>query len=326
MAVKAYQKLALDWQPKNSSEHVFQCIVAVVLLTMILVAVVLSSIKVPVAEKRERVAVPDRIAKFISQKEIPPVAKKLPTPKVEPKPIPKITPVSKTEPKPGVERQRSNVAEQKPLTESQQKARETAQQSGLLALASELNALMDTSDVSAQVAGKLAEQPTGHNAIAGHDANIITAGVAQGGGGVDASRYTSGVNTTQLEAREVAQLDRGLFSESEKNNQAASQKTGSRSGNGRAEEDVTIVFDRNKGSLYALYERERRKTPGLQGKIVLQITIAPNGDVIDVKIVSSALNSPSLEARLISRIKQFKFESTNMDPVTVTYPIEFLPS
>lgn len=320
MAIKAYQKLALDWQPKDESERDFHLIAAAVLLCIFLLAAALSFIDVPTPERRERAPVPERIAKFISQQVKPPPPVQAPQPKPEPKPIPKV------ETKPTVERQRPSEVEQKPLTESQQQARETAQQSGLLALASELNELMDSSEASTQVSGRLTDQAAGANTIAGHDANIITSGVAQGGGGVGSSTYGSATSNTQLDAREVAKLGSGLFAESEEKKLAANSKAGGRSGNGRAEEDVTIVFDRNKGSLYSLYERERRKTPGLQGKIVLQITIAPNGDVTDVKVVSSELNNPSLEARLVSRIKQFKFESTDLDPVTVTYPIEFLPS
>jgi len=185
---------------------------------------------------------------------------------------------------------------------------------------------MDTSATSAQVAGTLSQDSAGANAIAGHDANIVTAGVAAGGGGVESGRYTGQVGGTELSAREVAAVRSGLFADEPEAADSKKKVAATRSGNGRSEEDVTIIFDRNKGSLYSLYERERRKTPGLQGKIVLRITIAPSGEVTDVKIVSSELNNPALEARLISRIKMFKFEAHDVDPVTVTYPIEFLPS
>lgn len=320
-AVITYKRLALGWQPEDKSAQGFHRITAVVLLVVLALALILSFIPVPEKAERERAEVPDRIAKFISQREKPPVPVQPPKPKPEPKPIPRI------EPKPTVERTRPSEIERKPLSESEIKARETAEQSGLLALSSELHDLMDTSDVSAQVAGRLAEDSVGTNAIAGHDAKIITSGVAAGGGGVDSGRYTGGVGGTQLSAREIANARSGLFAGSDADSASATNKTSTtRSGNGRSEEDVTIVFDRNKGSLYSLYERERRKTPGLQGKIVLQITIAPSGEVTDVKIISSELNNPALEARLIGRIKLFKFEANNVDPVTVTYPIEFLPS
>ena len=75
-----------------------------------------------------------------------------------------------------------------------------------------------------------------------------------------------------------------------------------------------------------IYRRARRADPGLKGKIVLEITIAPSGKVLRVRIKSSELNNPSLEARLIARIKRFDFGVSQTEKVTVTFPIEFLPS
>lgn len=320
MAVITYKRLALDWQPSDKNSQGFNRLAVAVLVAIIMLAVLLSLVPVPEKERRTRVEVPDRIAKFIHQREKPPVPVQSPLPKPEPKPLPKV------EPRPTVERQRPSEVERKPLTETEKKAREVAEQSGLLALSSELHDLMDTSATSAQVAGTLSQDSAGANAIAGHDANIVTAGVAAGGGGVESGRYTGQVGGTELSAREVAAVRSGLFADEPEAADSKKKVAATRSGNGRSEEDVTIIFDRNKGSLYSLYERERRKTPGLQGKIVLRITIAPSGEVTDVKIVSSELNNPALEARLISRIKMFKFEAHDVDPVTVTYPIEFLPS
>lgn len=321
MIVTAYKKLALDWHPEDVDDRSFYLITIIVLFLSCAFAISISLIEVPPQERRERAVVPDRIAKFISQKEKLPA----PQPLVRPKPAPKLVP--KVEPKPVIERKRPSEVEKKPLTETQKKARESAEQSGLLALSNELVDLMDTSEVSSMVAGNLSKDPAGTQVISGHDSRVITAGVAQGGGGVDSGRYGSGISATELAARDVARVESELFAgDANAAKKAGAGKVQARSPNGRSEEDVTIVFDRNKGSLYSLYERERRKTPGLQGKIVLQITIAPDGRVTQVRIISSELNSPALEARLISRIKQFKFEPGTQDTVTVTYPIEFLPT
>jgi hypothetical protein len=45
--------------------------------------------------------------------------------------------------------------------------------------------------------------------------------------------------------------------------------------------DVNAVFDRNKGSVYAVYSRALRDNPKLSGKIVfnIDITAVPHGDV-----------------------------------------------
>ena len=55
------------------------------------------------------------------------------------------------------------------------------------------------------------------------------------------------------------------------------QRTGTSGKASRAREEVEIVFDRNKGALYALYGRALRDQPELAGKLVLEFTIAPIG-------------------------------------------------
>lgn len=320
MSALAYKKLALEWQPAGKRDRAFHALAATTLLVVIVLAVILSLVPVPEEERRQRAAVPDRIAKFISEKPKPPPPVERPEPKPEPKPPPE------PEPRPTVERERPREAERKPLTEAQKTAREKAENSGLLALRNEMSDLMDTSDVSSMVSGGVSSDSASTDLVAGHDASEITAGAAQGGGGVDSDRYGSRVGATTLTDREVAAVNSDLFAGSDDEDTVADSSKNQRSGNGRAREDVTIIFDRNKGGLYALYERERRKTPGLQGKIVLEITIDPSGEVTDVKVVSSELDSPSLESRIVTRIKMFKFEPNDVDEVTVTYPIEFLPS
>jgi len=94
----------------------------------------------------------------------------------------------------------------------------------------------------------------------------------------------------------------------------------------RAIEDVRIVFERNKGAIYAIYNRALREEPGLQGKVVLKLVIAPDGHVTDVRVESSELKAPDLEAKLLARIRQFDFGAKDVNPMSVSYPVDFLPS
>jgi TonB family protein len=94
----------------------------------------------------------------------------------------------------------------------------------------------------------------------------------------------------------------------------------------RSIEDIKLVFDRYKGSIYTIYNRALRDDPTLQGKVVVKLTIAPTGQVLDCQLVSSELRSPDLERKLIVRIKQFEFGARAVDTMVVTYPIDFLPS
>ena len=59
-----------------------------------------------------------------------------------------------------------------------------------------------------------------------------------------------------------------------------------RSGSGKASrsiEEIKLVFERNKGAIYAIYNRALREEPSLQGKVVLELKIAPSGEVVDVQ-------------------------------------------
>jgi len=94
----------------------------------------------------------------------------------------------------------------------------------------------------------------------------------------------------------------------------------------RTYEEVSLVFDRNKGAIYSLYSRALRKDPTLQGKVVLEITIDPSGRVTACKVVSSELNNKTLESKLVARVKLLNFGAKNVDVLVVTYPIDFLPS
>ncbi len=329
-AAITYKNLALGWQPSQQMDtRNFNRIVTAVFLFATILLLVISFTDIPETNNRTRVAAPDRIAEFISRKEKPIVK----PPKQEIKPLPKLKeePIPTVVAEPTEELPRVKESERKPLTESQKEARKVAEKSGLLALANELNDLIDTNDVRTKMARNLSADlsTTGESNVAsGHDVNAISAGVAQSGGNVDAAQYTGGkVGGTALELRNSEKITGDLLAGSNKGSANGTKgTTKNQSGAGSAGEDVTIVFDKNKGGLYSLYERERRTTPGLQGKIVLQLIISPDGNVIDVKIISSELNNPALEAKLISRIKLFKFKAGGEKPITITYPIEFLPS
>ena len=102
-----------------------------------------------------------------------------------------------------------------------------------------------------------------------------------------------------------------------------------RGGSGKASrsiEEIKLVFERNKGSIYAIYNRALREEPSLQGKVVVKLTIAPSGGVVAVTVESSELKTPELEAKLLARIRQFDFGAKDVDQMVVTWPVDFLPS
>jgi protein TonB len=94
----------------------------------------------------------------------------------------------------------------------------------------------------------------------------------------------------------------------------------------RSIEEIRLVFERNKGAIYALYNRALREDPTLQGKVVLELRIAPSGAITELRLVSSELKAAELEAKLLARIRQFDFGAKDVEVMTVTWPVDFLPS
>ncbi|HEU5137964.1 MAG TPA: AgmX/PglI C-terminal domain-containing protein [Steroidobacteraceae bacterium] len=85
------------------------------------------------------------------------------------------------------------------------------------------------------------------------------------------------------------------------------------------------TFDKNKGSLFALYSRALRDNPTIKGRIVFELDIAASGEVTSCLLKSSELNAPVLEARLLARIRQFRFPPRSA-PARITKEVAFFPA
>jgi len=56
------------------------------------------------------------------------------------------------------------------------------------------------------------------------------------------------------------------------------------------------------------------------------LTIAPSGKVTLCKLVSSELHDAALGQKISQRVKLFDFGAKDVETVTITYPIDFLPA
>ncbi len=96
---------------------------------------------------------------------------------------------------------------------------------------------------------------------------------------------------------------------------------------GRTDEEIQIVFDRYKASLYRLYNRELRKDPTLRGQLVLRMTIQPDGSVSFCELQSTDMKAPALAQQVVDRVSTFDFGAKeDIVAMTIIYPIDFLPS
>ena len=142
---------------------------------------------------------------------------------------------------------------------------------------------------------------TGGGGLAGR-ATTLVEGVAGGGGG-------GGAGTG------------GVRGDGTGSGRGGAGGTLSKSGSGKASrsiEEIKLVFERNKGAIYAIYNRALREDPSLQGKVVLELKIAPSGQVTDLRVVSSELKAKELEAKLLARIRQFAFGAKDVELMIVS--------
>lgn len=95
---------------------------------------------------------------------------------------------------------------------------------------------------------------------------------------------------------------------------------------GRSLEEIQVVFDRTKGAFYAIYTREQRQRPDMVGKLVVRLTILPSGKVKSAKLVSSELNNPEFEQKIIARILLMDFGPKDVGDFTIDYPLVFFPA
>jgi outer membrane biosynthesis protein TonB len=94
----------------------------------------------------------------------------------------------------------------------------------------------------------------------------------------------------------------------------------------RTDEEIQIVFDRYKASLYRLYNRELRKDPSLRGQMVLKLTIEPDGSVSMCAVQASDMNAPELSTQVVDRVRAINFGAKDVSTITILYPIDFLPA
>ncbi len=310
-AITEYNRLSLNWSPENKTDFRFKVILLTVLTIVLATGFLASTIILPPQVRTVQTIVPERIAKFLTENRKP----KTVQPKQKPLPLPK--PRLKLR----VKKQPPNkTTKNKALTKAMKKARKKAEISGLLALNSELADLMDTNVISTMVSGRRSK---GSAKAISLDNSILARDMNSGSGGIGEKTQILTTSRTKLSNKELSNFRASLLAN---NTVSKPVRRAAAKASIRLEEQVTITFDQNKSKLYSLYNRARRKNPGLKGKLILEITIAASGEVENVKIVVSELNDPSLERRIIARVKQFKFGHSGEEKITVTFPIEFIPS
>jgi TonB family protein len=297
-----YREFQLPWEGDPESSQRFRKILRVLLILFVLFGILFPLLPTPKRSAAET-EVPQRLARvMIESKPKPPP----PPPKVEEKP--KIEPEKKVPvaPPPVDHKQVAHEKAQKSLNQFKDEladlreqmnlpVAETRNLSGTVGADSHAERALITSKVGAGSGGITSANSsrgfgTGAGSLTGHDTTAVTSSIARSG----------------LDSR-------------------GPTRTGSSGKAARSREEIELVFDRNKGAIYALYSRALRERPELQGKLVLEFTIAPTGEVTMCRVVSSEMNDSDLEKKIIARVRLFHFEAKDVESVTTTKPIDFFP-
>ena len=264
------------------------------------------------------VEIPPRIAKLLLEHKPPPP----PPPKpVEPEPEPEADAIKKPEPEKLAEEPPPPAPEPEPEIDYQQIARERAQ-AALLPFTEDLAALAD-SDILDKVADARPLTASVGQA-ARNERSMITSKAGTASSGISTANMSRNTGGSGLSGRNTTIVASPVGAVG----QAAggARRTGSSGKASRSREEIELVFDRNKGAIFTLYNRALRLDPTLEGKIVLRLTIAPTGEVTFCEIVSSELGDADLERKLVQRIKMFRFEAKEVEAITTTKPIDFFPA
>jgi periplasmic protein TonB len=288
-----YRRYDLPWSPAEEMERRFR-----VILRNLAIVFGIFAVLMPFLPRHERIvnteSLPERVVQLVM--EPPPPPPPPPPPKPE-KPVEK-APVT---PKPIVP------------VDPRVKAAKTAQ------VFDQLAALRD---VDLDKFEKSQQKTTDPGDVSVVSRNIISSKVGGTSGGISAPT-SSGLAAGSGSLR-------GIYTTQVKDpNLGASGQATRAGGSGKASrsaDEIALVFTKNKGAIDAMYARALRDSPALQGKVVLELTIAPSGDITAARIVSSELNDKEFESKLLARIRLFKFEAKDVATLTATKPIDFFPA
>jgi hypothetical protein len=311
-----YREYDLPWTVSDGQDRKFRRLLGISCAAALFLGLVWPWLPTPEPDPYEAEEIPPRIAKLLLEQRPPPP----PSPKpIEPAPQVEPEPVAKPEPEQVVERQPEPARE--PRVDIREEARERAQ-AALMPFVEDLAALRDS-----DVVEKVTDNRSLTASVGQADRNersMITSRAGVASSGINTAAMSRNTGGSGLGSRQTTQVESPV--EAIGQPAGGARRTGSSGKPSRSREEIELVFDKNKGAIFALYNRALREDPTLAGKLALRLTIAPNGEVTFCEVVSSELANEDIERKLVQRVMMFRFESKDVEPVTTTKPIDFFPA
>jgi len=260
-----------------------------------LARIVLKEKQLPLPEKPKEI--------IVEEKKIAEKPEELKTEKLKDEPIKPPTPLS-------IEKRRDLAKQQ-------------AKTSGLAAMKDELFAMREAFDVVPAAKTTLSKEKSSETKI---KRKLLAGVVNKQSTTLNAAKTSRVVNSDELSTRNTQQV---RLSEEEVLTSTdvlvAESLAASNSGQ-RSEMSLRRTLESHKSRLYARYNRALRKDPFLQGKVLFELEIQPNGKVTKVDIKASELNNAKLERQLLVILRSITFPTEDVAVMTTIWAIDFLPS
>ena len=315
---EAFMDNHLPWDDDQKNVKNYRLILGLLLLATLIFSWLVASSILKEKSPRTRAEIPERFVKLVLEQKrkvvIPPPPPKVVEVEKKKEPVkkePEIKEIVKQKPK------QKEIVKVKPKG-NRDDAREKAKQN--LAVFDVFADLKDA-DTSKKIANS-SENSADVGQAKTVTRDMIVNNAVKSSGGVKIAKASTNMGGAGLEGGGSRQVSSNL---------SAAKIKQSRSGNGggladRSSENIEKFMDRNKNSFFSLYNRALRKSPSMQGEVIFKIVILPDGTVSEVSIVSSELNNPTLERKLLTKIRSIRFTAMNVVVWKDNYRINFIPS
>lgn len=301
--------VVMPWSRQAESERRFRKALLAALLAALFLGTLIPLLNVPAPVRPPVVLVPERLVSMLRRE--------------PPKPEP---PKEEKKPEKDQEEQAPKEDRPKPATPEAQAARKKAESTGVLAFKESFKDLVDETPAARLGAqARLTNQPAAAGQAGARRSLVALPSTAAGSSGgisnAGVSRTISSDSGKRIGSVEFKRVESKV---AELKEEAKTVSSGS--GPARTDEEIQIVFDKYKATLYRMYNTELRKNPTLRGKIILRITIEPGGEVSACTVQSNDMGSPELVAQIVARVRKFNFgQKEKVSKTTILYPIDFLP-
>jgi hypothetical protein len=313
-----FRRIVMPWARGNEEDKRFRRSLLGSVTASILLVLLLSLVDLPIPDRAELTKVPDRIAKVIELPPAPPPVEQI----IEPEPEEPIEPLladeQPVEETPDVVQPAQVAEQQAPKPEVRSK--------GILAFRESFSARAKAGP-SARLGSQASLGNSGEEAVGRSTRAMVTSNAPGSSGGINLASISrdvgGGAGGGQMGDVTVSQVASSIGG----NGTADRPRAGGGSSAGRTDEEIQIVFDRYKASLYRVYNRELRRNPALRGQVVLKLTIEPDGSVSMCMVQATDMQAPQLAEQIVARVNGFDFGAKdNIVAMTIIYPIDFLPA